>query len=58
MYELNVQIWPEDGVFFYSVVQEFRTDNSERVEPIAYGQADTQAEAAEYVSRELIDFFS
>lgn len=52
-YEFCVQIWPEDGVWNYSVIQEFLSRVSEDVQVLAYGEAATAEEAAALASIEL-----
>jgi hypothetical protein len=52
-YEFDVQVWSEDGVWNYSLIQSFRSSNSDEVEVLAYGTADSQAEAVKCVADEL-----
>jgi hypothetical protein len=53
MYEFNVQIWNEDGQWHYSLVQEFRNDNNDDVEPLAYGTCESLEDAAHCVATEI-----
>ncbi len=50
-YEFCVQIWFEEDVWNWSIVQEF--ESLDEVEVLAYGTADTRQEARLAVSQEL-----
>ena len=61
LFDLSIQIWPEDGVFYYSVIQEFTEEgNDSWIEPertqevLGYGTEDTREEAAKIV-KDLVD---
>jgi hypothetical protein len=43
-YDINVQIWSENDVVYYSVVQEHEVNDPEP-EPLIYGEADTFEQA-------------
>lgn len=52
-YSFAVQIWEEDGKFMWSVVQEFEKVSGDEFEPLAYGEADSFAEASKQASAEI-----
>ncbi len=52
-YEFCVQVWFEEDVWNWSIVQEFRSSNSDEVEVLAYGTADTRENATLDVGQEL-----
>jgi hypothetical protein len=56
-YEFNVQVWEEDGVWNYSVVQEFESQGSSEVEPIEYGTAESPEEAFAAAAQAVREFF-
>jgi len=55
VYELNITIYEQDGVFVYAIVGEI---DEQTAEPIAWGEADTREQAVEIVAQETRHFFS
>ena len=47
-YDFNVQIWEEEGRYFYSVIQEFTEDGGD-YEVLGYGEVDTIEDASQAV---------
>jgi hypothetical protein len=43
-YDFNVQIWEEEGRYFYSVIQEF-TEDGKDYEILGYGEVDRLEDA-------------
>ena len=52
-YNFDVQVWHEDGVWRWAVVQEFEKVSGDEFEPLAYGEADTPKEAFEAAGEEV-----
>ena len=49
-YDLNVQVWQDGDVFYYSVVQETEEAGGND-QPLSYGEADTLEDALEMCRR-------
>lgn len=55
-YSFNVQIWEEDGVYNYAVVQEF--EGPDEFEPLGFGTADSFEEAVRLAGEEIRPAFN
>jgi hypothetical protein len=55
IYEFSVQIWSEDGLFKWSVAQEFRSFKD--LEVLGYGEAESHREAATAAGAIVINHF-
>jgi hypothetical protein len=53
-YDINVQIWSEGDVVYYSVIQE-QEENDESPETLVYGETDTFEQALAFAREAVLE---